>query len=201
LSIISYPIQNWLSAFQPSFLLLFDLVTLFSTTVTPIRIHTMASLFANTANISFYTIPVAWIIALVPHVYATQLYRRASSKQFDNRQPRSLTKMVADNQSIDKATKGRITRAESAQQNGFENIGLFATAVLAGNVAGLDTSWLNALSLGYVLSRIVYNFIYINNTTAALAATRTLVFMSGASMIMTLFVMAGSKLRSSPSRF
>lgn len=106
--------------------------------------------------------------------------------------------MVMENQSIDSATKGRIIRAVSAQQNGFENIGFFATAVVAGNLAGLDTTWLNTLSVGYVISRILYNLIYINNTTASLAATRSVTFVGGIGMIWTIFIMAGNKLRSSP---
>ena len=86
-------------------------------------------------------------------------------------------------------------RAQGAQQNGFENVGLFAAAVVAGNLAHLDPTWLNALSVGYVLSRMGYNLIYINNTTAALATTRTVVFIAGQSMLMTLFVMAGYQMR------
>lgn len=66
------------------------------------------------------------------------------------------------------ATKDTIARAEGAQQNGFENIGLFAAAVVVGNVAKLDNSTLNTLSYGYLASRVVYNFLYINGTTDAL---------------------------------
>ncbi len=146
-------------------------------------------------NLSLYTIPVAWLLCLAPHIYATQLYQRASSRQFDNRQPRSLVKTVSENSSIDSATKGRIQRAEAAQQNGFENVGIFAAAVVAGNMAGLGSGWLNGLSGGYVISRVVYNVLYVNNTTAGLAALRTWVFISGIGMIWTLFVLAGNKLR------
>lgn len=158
----------------------------------------MASLFNNTSNISLYTVPFAWALCLAPNVYAIRLYEKASSRQFNNQEPRSLTMMVMENQSIDSATKGRIIRAVSAQQNGFENIGFFATAVVAGNLAGLDTTWLNTLSVGYVISRILYNLIYINNTTASLAATRSVTFVGGIGMIWTIFIMAGNKLRSSP---
>jgi uncharacterized MAPEG superfamily protein len=155
----------------------------------------MASGFYS-SNISFYTIPIAWALALGPHVYAVQLYQKASSRHFDNTQPRSLTQMVAGNQSIDSATKGRIIRAESAQANGFENVGLFAAAVIAGNMANLEIRMLNLLSVGYLASRLIYNYIYINNTTGPLAMTRTAVFISGVGMIWTLFIMAGNTFRS-----
>jgi uncharacterized MAPEG superfamily protein len=92
-------------------------------------------------------------------------------------------------------TKARILRCEGAQTNGFENLGLFATAVLAGNLAGLTAQTLNTLSGGYCLSRIVYNFIYINNTSEAMANTRTVVFLAGIGQIFTLFIQSGNILR------
>lgn len=62
-------------------------------------------------------------------------------------------------------TKLMIIRAEGAQQNGFENLGLFASAVVIGNVAKLDNSTLNMLSCAYLASRVVYNLSYIYGTT------------------------------------
>ncbi len=158
----------------------------------------MTALFNNTSNISLYTVPFAWAVCLAPRLYSTHLYQKASSRQFDTRAPRSWTKTVMENQSIDSATKDRIFRAESAQQNGFENIGFFASAVVAGNLAGVDTIWLNTLSVGYVISRIVYNLLYINNTTEKLATARTVTFISGIGMTWIMFIMAGYNLRSSP---
>ena len=52
------------------------------------------------------------------------------------------------------ATKEKIVRAEGAQQNGFENLGLFAAAVVAGNIVRLDNWTLNVLSGGYLLSQL-----------------------------------------------
>jgi uncharacterized MAPEG superfamily protein len=66
------------------------------------------------------------------------------------------------------ATKATIVRAEGAQQNGFENIGLFAAAVVIGNVAKLDNWTLNALSAAYLASRVAYNALYITGTTEAM---------------------------------
>lgn len=56
-------------------------------------------------GLSFYTIPIAWILSLLPHIYAVKTYEAASSKRFDNTQPRSLTGTVASEQSLSKATK------------------------------------------------------------------------------------------------
>jgi uncharacterized MAPEG superfamily protein len=86
-------------------------------------------------------------------------------------------------------------RCEGAQQNGFENIALFATAVLAGNLAGLPAQTLNTLSGGYLASRIVYNYIYINNTSIAMANSRTGTFLVGIGLIFTLFIKSGNALK------
>lgn len=86
-------------------------------------------------------------------------------------------------------------RAEAAQTNGFENLAFFASAVVAGNLAGLPAQTLNTLSGGYLISRVLYNLIYINNTSKAIANTRSVVFVSGVGMIFTLFIKSGNILR------
>ena len=89
-------------------------------------------------------------------------------------------------------------RCEGAHANGIENLGFFATSVLAGNFAGLPAQTLNALSAGYVVSRVLYNFIYINNTTAKMPTMRSLVFMIGIGLIITLYVKSGIAVKNGP---
>ncbi|KAH6717998.1 hypothetical protein DL95DRAFT_490546 [Leptodontidium sp. 2 PMI_412] len=143
----------------------------------------MASLFDTTRNFSFYTVPAAWLVAFLPHPYAVSL-----SKKFDNVSPRTYIGSLQKDQTIDQATKDRITRAEGAQTNGFENLGLFAAAVVAGNLAGLSAETLNSLSGGYIVSRI-------NNTSPSAANLRSLVFLTGVGCIWTLFIKSGNILR------
>lgn len=88
-----------------------------------------------------------------------------------------------------------ITRAEGAQTNGFENMGIFAAAVVAGNMAGLPAQTLNLLSGGYIASRVLFNLIYINHTTELGAAARSVTFFTGLGFVMTLFVKSGNALR------
>jgi uncharacterized MAPEG superfamily protein len=47
-----------------------------------------------------------------------------------------------------KQTKGRILRAKAAHANGNETIGLYAAAVVAANVAGVEAKTVNYLTLG-----------------------------------------------------
>ncbi|KAF2758380.1 hypothetical protein EJ05DRAFT_499904 [Pseudovirgaria hyperparasitica] len=148
-----------------------------------------ASILDTTRNLSLYTIPAAWVLSIAPHFYA------ASLGKFDNKQPRTYTKDSESDQSIDKATKSTIIRAEGAQQNGFENIGLFAAAVVIGNVAKLDNYTLNILSGSYLASRVVYNLAYINGTTDTIATLRTGSFLTGIGIIWTLFIKSGNILK------
>jgi uncharacterized MAPEG superfamily protein len=147
---------------------------------------------SKSTNYSFYTIPAAWLLSILPHSYAIMLCSRSSSKRFDNRHPRSCTLKLESDQTIDKATKERIIRAEGAQQNGFENLGLFAAAVTAGNVAGLAPKTLNMLTGTYLLSRVVYNLVYINGDTGALAGLRSTIYTIGIGLLSAIFVMAGN---------
>jgi len=47
----------------------------------------MATFFDPTRNFSFYAIPSAWVLSILPHFYAVSLYDRSSSQKFDNRYP------------------------------------------------------------------------------------------------------------------
>ncbi|TID13833.1 hypothetical protein E2P81_ATG01763 [Venturia nashicola] len=152
-----------------------------------------AGILDLTGNLSLYTIPAAWVLAIAPHFYAASL----GGNKFDNKSPRTYTSSLASDQTLDQATKDAIIRAEGAQQNGFENLGLFAAAVLAGNYAKLDNSTLNWLSLGYLGSRVVYNLLYVNNTSDTTANARTGAFLSGIGLIFTLFIKSGNAIRNS----
>ncbi|TEY73275.1 hypothetical protein BOTCAL_0080g00030 [Botryotinia calthae] len=147
----------------------------------------MSGLFDTTRNFSLYGVPAAWILAHIPHAYAV-----SSSKCFDNRSPRDFPKSLEADQSLDKAKKNRIRRAHAAAANGYENIGFFASAVVAGNVAGLSHSTLNALTGAYLISRAVYNFLYINNESQGAAAARSLVWLFGIGLSSTLFIKSGN---------
>jgi uncharacterized MAPEG superfamily protein len=95
-------------------------------------------------------------------------------------------------------TKDRFTRIKGAQQNGFENLGFFAAAVVAGNLAGLSSSTLNGLSAGYVVSRVVYTAVYMNNTNPKFSDLRSLLWLIGVGQCITLFVKAGKALQGEP---
>lgn len=157
----------------------------------------MASRLPNLSqdNISLHTIPFVWLIALAPRFWARKAYYDVRKQDMDVRHPRDFAKSVANDDMLDERTRGRIIRAEAAVQNGIDNVGLFAAAIVAGNCAKLSTKTLNGLALGYVLSRAVYNYVYVCNETKLQAAARAATFWSGLGMCFALFIQAGRKMK------
>jgi uncharacterized MAPEG superfamily protein len=76
--------------------------------------------------------------------------------------------------------------------NGFENVGFFAAAVVAGNLAGLSSRTLNGLSAGYVLSRVAYTVFYVSNTNPKLSDVRSALWLVGVAQCVILFIKAGT---------
>ncbi|KAK6909838.1 hypothetical protein L486_00512 [Kwoniella mangroviensis CBS 10435] len=157
----------------------------------------MSSIGLNlTNNYSLYAVPVAWAVAVAPHFYAIALYnseKAAGSPKWDNTEPKKNIANIKDAK-LSPASQGKYLRAEAAQQNGLQNLPLFAAAILAGNFARLSPSILNTTAAVYLLSRVVYSFIYINNTSELSANLRSATFLTGVATWMSLFVRAGNKL-------
>ncbi|KAJ8126047.1 hypothetical protein O1611_g7592 [Lasiodiplodia mahajangana] len=138
----------------------------------------MALSFLTNNNISYFTIPVA-------------LFTGPGQKFFDPTNPRTFASRL-EKSNLDKESVARILRAESASSNGFEGLPLFAAAIVAGNSAGLSNTVLNSLSIGYILTRVAYNYVYIFlGGNREYAGLRTPVWFVGVVSYMTLFVKAG----------
>lgn len=158
------------------------------------RILHLTTHFRQT-NVSLYTLPVAWLLCLAPRIYAAATYYSSTSNSPNFLHPRSLAQKAISDRTLDTRSKNRIVRAEAAQANGLENVGYFAAAVVAGNFAGLEKGVLNGLALGYLGSRLVFNWVYVINETSLWAGVRTAVFFAGQGMIFALFILAGNELR------
>ncbi|OTB04573.1 hypothetical protein M426DRAFT_320689 [Hypoxylon sp. CI-4A] len=149
----------------------------------------MASYLGLEKNISYYTIPAALVLALLPRVYAG--LTGPGKKFFDKNNPRNFPQIL-ENSGLDKITRGRLQRAEAAGSNAFETLGVYAAAVTAGNTARLSPNTLNTLTLGYLASRLFYMWIYIwGQENRKLLPLRTQVWGVGMLICMTLFSMAG----------
>ncbi|KAI1427514.1 hypothetical protein F5Y12DRAFT_736995 [Xylaria sp. FL1777] len=145
--------------------------------------------FLAEKNISYFTIPVAVVAALWPRTQSA--FKDLGWKLIDPTNPRTFVSRL-EKSDLDKETIARMQRAEAATANGFEGLPVFAAAVVAGNTARLSNTALNSLTIGYIASRIVYNYVYIFLlSNRKLAPLRTLVWFAGVASTMTLFIKAG----------
>ena len=154
------------------------------------------------SNISLYCVPIAWLLALSPRGYSILTFSSHSKNKHKTggaelRIPRGFKDIAAADFSIPQLHRERIVRAESASLNGLENLGFFAAAVAVGNAARLDVGVLNRLAVAYVVSRALYNVIFVLNVTNRFVFVRTGVFLVGTFINISLFVMAGMALNES----
>ncbi|KAI0460461.1 hypothetical protein F5B21DRAFT_451871 [Xylaria acuta] len=142
-------------------------------------------------NYSFYALPVAFFIAIVPGMYSKAL----GGKNYDLATPRKFVENIEKDGNIDKPTKNKILRCEAAAANGQETLTLFVSAIIAANYAGVPVETINTLAASYLGSRVAYNFTYIFlQENRNFAPLRSLIWMVGVGSWMTLFIKAGNRL-------
>ncbi|CAJ2506918.1 Uu.00g081040.m01.CDS01 [Anthostomella pinea] len=141
-------------------------------------------------NYSFYSLPIAYFLALLPGVYS----KSQASGTYDLASPRSYQEAVQKDEKLDKMTKNRIMRAEAATANGQETLSIFMLSVVAANVSGVPASTINTLCATYLGSRVVYNAVYIwLQENRKFAPLRSLVWNVSMISWMTLLVKAGNR--------
>ncbi|KAF7984259.1 hypothetical protein HWV62_16098 [Athelia sp. TMB] len=114
-------------------------------------------------NYSILAIPGAWILTLSPHIFSVVLLAK-NAPWFDAANPRHALNELVPTDKTDAKTRAirlQILRGKAAEANGFENLSVFAGAILAANFAGVPVSTLNTLSVAYLASRVLYNIIYV----------------------------------------
>jgi hypothetical protein len=107
-------------------------------------------------NYSIYSIPVYWLLALVPHVYAVRqvhdrfhhvesnfppqvsLMKSANNQKWNNVNPRGVDTNETYKKAVGSEVFARFERGEAAHKNMLENAPLLIGAVTIGNVVRLD---------------------------------------------------------------
>ncbi|KAK0521171.1 hypothetical protein OC842_006869, partial [Tilletia horrida] len=110
-----------------------------------------------------------------PRIYVLQLANKASAGG-------KLTPLEA-----------KILRGQSAQANGFENVPLFGLVMLIGTYAKLPNETLNRTTAFYLVSRAVYNLLYLNTSdrkNVRSGFSRTIVFNAGIIALLRIIVLA-----------
>ncbi|KII87936.1 hypothetical protein PLICRDRAFT_111654 [Plicaturopsis crispa FD-325 SS-3] len=142
-----------------------------------------------TTPLSLYSLPLAWFAAYWP--MNMKLRALKSTIGYNNVNPRANLDRLAGKEGISPEFAARIARMEGAHQNGNEMLPVWIGAILAGNQAGLDAWTLNVASVIFLTLRVLYNYVYINKS----GGLRTLVWVLGMIVPMTLYVKAGNKAR------
>ncbi|KPM40642.1 hypothetical protein AK830_g5902 [Neonectria ditissima] len=141
-------------------------------------------------NYSYFTVPVVFFSAALPHAYAVL----SSRAHFDNANPFNHAESLAASETLDKVKQQCLLRAKAASGNGFETLGFYASGVAAANVAGVDVRALNVLTMGYVATRVAYNVTYIwLQKNRRLARLRSVLWVSGIGLVVTLWIKAGNR--------
>ncbi|KAH8108764.1 hypothetical protein DFH11DRAFT_1843399 [Phellopilus nigrolimitatus] len=145
--------------------------------------------------LSMYSIPVVWLMAMYPMNVKFALIEKTIG--YNNLQPRSNTKRLLESANVPREVAERAERLEGAHLNGYEVLPLWVGAVIAGNQVGIDNKTLNITSAGFILLRLLFNYVYINQSTPTVSWIRSALFFSGVGFPMYLFVKAGNILRKS----
>jgi uncharacterized MAPEG superfamily protein len=163
--------------------------------------------FLSTQNISLFTVPAAWWLCMVPHVYAFLSYDRAIDTlntldaatsntsnspsttslqntttttttpksphpKFNPRHPRAFLSTLSTSP-LPSVLKSRLSRAEAASLNGYENLGFYAAAVVAANISLIvvhanesvnfsqEVWFVNTQCLAYLATRCLFSWSYI----------------------------------------
>lgn len=121
----------------------------------------MSSILSPDVNYSLVSLPLYYGLCLVPHFYALNLATGGNPLAWDNRNSRS--EELANNlkKKLDAKSYARYERSRSAHFNSLESFPLYATAILAANLARVGNKELNSFVLGISSLRVLYILSYI----------------------------------------
>jgi uncharacterized MAPEG superfamily protein len=144
-----------------------------------------------TTNLSFFAVPVFWLLCVLPHSYGVLIMKTANNGRWNNSAPRSSNWDETLRKSTPKDIYARYERADAAHKNGFENMPIFIGAILAGNFAQLDTRTLNLFVTLYLFARVLYAIAYVSISSHRYSIIRSTLWLLSTSMCLGIFVKAG----------
>ncbi|KAF2120551.1 hypothetical protein BDV96DRAFT_641224 [Lophiotrema nucula] len=153
--------------------------------------------FLDTNNPSILAIPAYYMLSVLPHSYALGVATRGKVLTWDNRNPRSTDLKVRLKKDLDPDTYALYERAEACHANGMENLPLFATAVILGNMAGLKKEGLGGMTgfaATYLAIRVVYTAVYLGVKTNGPTIARSGLWIAGFSLCFRIIFKAAKAL-------
>lgn len=117
------------------------------------------------------------IAILLPYIVKGVLIKLIKKEAiYDNNHPRIQQSQLS----------GMAARTVAAHQNGFESLVVFATAALTAIATHHTGALVQFLAIIYIISRIIYNVLYIKN----LASQRSLVWLVGLICCLSILVLS-----------
>ncbi|CAO2650397.1 Nn.00g016890.m01.CDS01 [Neocucurbitaria sp. VM-36] len=127
----------------------------------------------ETYNPSILAIPAYYILSVFPHGYALNIATQGKLGTWDNRNPRSTDLKAKLKERLPTETFAKYERLEACHANGMENLPLFASAVVLGNLAGLKKGELTTFVASFLAIRIAYTAVYATHQTQGPTLIRT----------------------------
>ncbi|KAF2690993.1 hypothetical protein K458DRAFT_412309 [Lentithecium fluviatile CBS 122367] len=156
----------------------------------------MSSLL-NTYNPTILAIPAYYLLSIFPHGYALAVATQGKLDSWDNRNPRSTELKAKLKNSLDPETFAKYERAEACHANGMENLPLFTSAVILGNLAGLKKEGfggLNGFAASYLAIRLAYTAVYLTHKTQGPTAMRSALWAAGVGLCLRVIFKAAKAL-------
>ncbi|KAF2866790.1 hypothetical protein BDV95DRAFT_631590 [Massariosphaeria phaeospora] len=153
--------------------------------------------FIDAYNLSILAVPAYYMLSIWPHLYAIEVASQGKLLEWDNRNPRSSELKSKLKDGLDADSYAKYERAEACHANGMENLPLFATAVILGNMAGLKREGLSGLTgfAGlFLATRLVYTSVYLTHRTQGLTVVRTGLWAAGTGLCLRVIVKAANAL-------
>ncbi|CAN9263861.1 unnamed protein product [Alternaria alternata] len=117
------------------------------------------------------------------------IFKKGANGQLDNANPRGASTLEFYRKCCPGPLYTKAERAEACHKNNMENAPFFIGAILAGNLAGLDSG-------AYIGLRLVYSFMYVKIQTNTPSYLRSITWTASVAVLMTMFVKAGNKMNS-----
>jgi uncharacterized MAPEG superfamily protein len=103
-------------------------------------------------TVPFWCVAVAFLLIMAPKIPLSLAMARAPGG-YDNKNPREQQQKL----------EGWGKRSAAAHANAFEAFAPFAAAVIVAHLAHADAKWSSIMAITFVVSRVVYNVMYIAN--------------------------------------
>jgi uncharacterized MAPEG superfamily protein len=145
-------------------------------------------------SLSILSIPVYYVISVLPHSYAISLATSGKPLKWDNRNPRGIGHRAHLKSTLPPEKFARYERAEAASANALENFPVYTAAMILGHVAGVDKDALDRFAAAWLVLRVAHSLVYVNRSRHGWTAVRTGLYVASIATCFNIFVQAAKKL-------